>query len=51
MLEAKAKMRKDMLQKVEEIVSNFRKLSDSQMAETTKRVIKENLEIRSQLAK
>lgn len=40
-----------MLQKVNEAVSNFRRVADQQMAETTKRAIRENMVITTQLKK
>ncbi|KAI8850655.1 hypothetical protein BC829DRAFT_388601 [Chytridium lagenaria] len=40
-----------MLQKVNEAVANFRRVADQQMAETTKRAIRENMAITSQLKK
>eukprot|EP00126_Sphaerothecum_destruens_P002797 Sdes_comp16219_c0_seq1m5498 len=45
------RLKKEMLQKVNEVVSNFRKISDKQMAETTKRTIRENISINNQLTK
>jgi galactokinase len=44
-------MKREMLQKVNEAVANFRKVADQQMAETTKRAIRENMTITSQLKK
>ena len=45
------RLKKEMLLKVNEVVANFRKISDKQMAETTKRTIRENITINSQLSK
>ncbi|KAI8611593.1 hypothetical protein BC830DRAFT_1140590 [Chytriomyces sp. MP71] len=50
-LQDKNQMKKEMLQKVNEAVANFRKVADQQMAETTKRAIRENMAITSQLKK
>ncbi len=44
-------MKKDMVTKVNSVASEFRKVSDLQMAETTKRTIRENVAINSQLHK
>ena len=43
------RMKKDMVTKVNSVASEFRKVSDLQMAETTKRTIRENVAINSQL--
>ncbi len=40
-----------MIQKVNEAVANFRRVADQQMAETTKRALRENVAITSQLKK
>eukprot|EP01135_Chromosphaera_perkinsii_P005443 Nk52_evm1s351 gene=Nk52_evmTU1s351 len=45
------RLKKEMLKKVNEVVANFRKISDKQMAETTKRTIRENITINGQLTK
>lgn len=50
-LQDKNNMKKEMLQKVNEAVANFRRVADQQMAETTKRAIRENMAISSQLKK
>ncbi|KAJ3068809.1 hypothetical protein HDU98_008086 [Podochytrium sp. JEL0797] len=50
-LQDKSQMKKEMLQKVNEAVTNFRRVADQQMAETTKRAIRENMAITSQLKK
>ncbi|KAJ3130852.1 hypothetical protein HK101_004920, partial [Irineochytrium annulatum] len=50
-LQDKNQMKKEMLQKVNEAVANFRRVADQQMAETTKRAIRENMAISSQLKK
>jgi hypothetical protein len=50
-LQDKNVMKKEMLQKVNEAVANFRRVADQQMAETTKRAIRENMAITSQLKK
>ncbi|KAJ3105506.1 hypothetical protein HDU97_007985, partial [Phlyctochytrium planicorne] len=50
-LQDKNQMKKEMLQKVNEAVANFRRVADQQMAETTKRAIRENMAITSQLKK
>ncbi|CAG5115506.1 unnamed protein product [Candidula unifasciata] len=56
MLEKKAVMDKDRLKKemilrVNQVAAEFRKVSNKQMAETTKRTIRENVSINAQLAK
>jgi DNA repair exonuclease SbcCD ATPase subunit len=48
-LQDKNRMKREMLQKLNEAVANFRKVADQQMAETTKRAIRENLTITAQL--
>ncbi|KAJ3389949.1 hypothetical protein HDU92_000759 [Lobulomyces angularis] len=50
-LQDKNLMKKEMLQKVNEAVANFRRVADQQMAETTKRAIRENMAITAQLKK
>ncbi|KAJ3287591.1 hypothetical protein HK104_008523 [Borealophlyctis nickersoniae] len=50
-LQDKHQMKKEMLQKVNEAVASFRRVADQQMAETTKRAIRENMAITSQLKK
>ncbi|KAJ3355005.1 hypothetical protein HDU83_004176 [Entophlyctis luteolus] len=50
-LQDKNNMKKEMLQKVTEAVTNFRRVADQQMAETTKRAIRENMAISAQLQK
>jgi myosin heavy subunit len=50
-LQDKSQMKREMLQKVNEAVANFRRVADQQMAETTKRAIRENMAISSQLKK
>ncbi|EGF78330.1 hypothetical protein BATDEDRAFT_26925 [Batrachochytrium dendrobatidis JAM81] len=50
-LQDKNQMKREMLQKVNEAVANFRRVADQQMAETTKRAIRENMAITSQLKK
>ncbi|KAI9146240.1 hypothetical protein BKA69DRAFT_5919 [Paraphysoderma sedebokerense] len=42
-------LKKDMVQKVTDAVGTFKKMADQQMEDTTKRVIRENLTISSQL--
>ncbi len=44
-------MRKEMLSKLNSVAEEFRKVSDLQMAETTKRTIQENVSINQQLGK
>ena len=44
-------MKKEMVAKVNSVAAEFRKVSDIQMAETTKRAIRENVSINQQLAK
>ncbi|KAI8899901.1 hypothetical protein BC833DRAFT_524113 [Globomyces pollinis-pini] len=50
-LQDKSQMKREMLQKVNEAVANFRRVADQQMAETTKRAIRENMSITAQLKK
>ncbi|KAG9477680.1 hypothetical protein GDO78_012929 [Eleutherodactylus coqui] len=47
----KDRLKKEMVQKVNTVAGEFRKVSKTQMAETTKRAIRENVAISSQLAK
>ena len=44
-------MKKEMVLKVNSVAAEFRKVSDIQMAETTKRAIRENVSINQQLSK
>ena len=44
-------MKKDMVAKVNSVAAEFRKMSDIQMAETTKRAIRENVSVNQQLSK
>lgn len=44
-------MKKEMVAKVNSVAAEFRKVSDLQMAETTKRTIRENVAISTQLNK
>ena len=44
-------MKKEMVAKVNSVAAEFRKVSDLQMAETTKRAIRENVAISTQLNK
>jgi hypothetical protein len=45
------RMKKEMVTKVNLVAAEFRKVSDLQMAETTKRTIRENVAINQQLTK
>ncbi|KAM6430835.1 cilia- and flagella-associated protein 157 [Liasis olivaceus] len=47
----KERLKKDMLHRVNAVAAEFRKVSNSQMAETTKRTIRENVSISLQLTK
>ncbi|XP_075691255.1 cilia- and flagella-associated protein 157 isoform X2 [Rhinoderma darwinii] len=47
----KDRLKKEMVQKVNTVAAEFRRVSNDQMAETTKRAIRENAAISSQLAK
>ncbi|XP_030391069.1 cilia- and flagella-associated protein 157 isoform X1 [Gopherus evgoodei] len=47
----KDRLKKEMMQRVNMVAAEFRKVSNSQMAETTKRTIRENVAINVQLAK
>ncbi|TPX38562.1 hypothetical protein SeMB42_g06663 [Synchytrium endobioticum] len=50
-LQDKNVMKNEMLHKVNDAVSNFRRVADQQMAETTKRALRENMVITAQLKK
>ncbi|KAJ3129332.1 hypothetical protein HK098_001744 [Nowakowskiella sp. JEL0407] len=50
-LQDKNLMKKEMVGKINEAVANFRRVADQQMAETTKRAIRENQAISTQLKK
>ena len=45
------RMRKEMVAKVNSVAAEFRKVSDLQMADTTKRTIQENVAINQQLSR
>ena len=45
------RMKKEMVSKVNSVAGEFRKVSDLQMVETTKRTIRENVSISQQLSK
>jgi hypothetical protein len=45
------RLKKDMVVKVSRVAAEFRRVSNKQMADTTKRTIKENVSINSQLQK
>ncbi|XP_053329342.1 cilia- and flagella-associated protein 157 isoform X1 [Spea bombifrons] len=47
----KDRLKKEMVQRVNTVAAEFRRVSNNQMAETTKRAIRENVSISSQLAK
>nr|XP_033815919.1 cilia- and flagella-associated protein 157 isoform X2 [Geotrypetes seraphini] len=47
----KDRLKKEMLLRVNMVAAEFRKISNNQMAETTKRTIRENVSISAQLAK
>ncbi|XP_059140078.1 cilia- and flagella-associated protein 157-like isoform X1 [Physella acuta] len=47
----KDRLKKEMILRVNQVAAEFRKISNKQMAETTKRTIRENVSITSQLAK
>ncbi|XP_074871271.1 cilia- and flagella-associated protein 157 isoform X1 [Carettochelys insculpta] len=47
----KDRLKKEMMQRVNMVATEFRKVSNSQMSETTKRAIRENVAINLQLAK
>lgn len=45
------RLKKDMIVKVSQVAAEFRRVSNKQMADTTKRTIKENVSINNQLHK
>lgn len=45
------RLKKEMILRVNQVAAEFRKVSNKQMAETTKRTIRENVSITTQLAK
>ena len=45
------RLKKEMIQRVNQVAAEFRKVSNKQMAETTKRTIRENVSINAQLSK
>uniref|UniRef100_A0A0B6ZCN1 Cilia- and flagella-associated protein 157 n=1 Tax=Arion vulgaris TaxID=1028688 RepID=A0A0B6ZCN1_9EUPU len=47
----KDRLKKEMILRVNQVAAEFRKVSNKQMAETTKRTIRENVSISAQLAK
>lgn len=47
----KDRLKKEMILRVNQVAAEFRKVSNKQMAETTKRTIRENVSINAQLAK
>lgn len=47
----KDRLKKEMVQRVNQVAAEFRKVSNKQMADTTKRTIRENVSINVQLAK
>jgi len=47
----KDRLKKEMVMRVNQVAAEFRKVSNKQMAETTKRTIRENVSINAQLAK
>lgn len=47
----KDRLKKEMVTRVNQVAAEFRKVSNKQMAETTKRTIRENVSINAQLAK
>ncbi|MEE6505625.1 hypothetical protein FKM82_005595 [Ascaphus truei] len=47
----KDRLKKEMVQRVNTVAAEFRRMSNNQMAETTKRAIRENVSISSQLTK
>ncbi|KAI8514481.1 hypothetical protein Bbelb_070720 [Branchiostoma belcheri] len=47
----KDRLKKEMVMKVNQVAAEFRKVSNKQMAETTKRTIRENVSINAQLSK
>lgn len=44
-------LKKEMVMRVNQVAAEFRKVSNKQMAETTKRTIRENVSINAQLGK
>ncbi|KAJ3317108.1 hypothetical protein HDU93_004196, partial [Gonapodya sp. JEL0774] len=50
-LQDKSHLKKEMLAKVDTAVTSFRRIADQQMADTTKRAIRENMAVTSQLHK
>ncbi|KXS11444.1 hypothetical protein M427DRAFT_35818, partial [Gonapodya prolifera JEL478] len=50
-LQDKSALKKEMLAKVDAAVTSFRRVADQQMADTTKRAIRENMAVTSQLQK
>ncbi|XP_014778852.1 cilia- and flagella-associated protein 157 [Octopus bimaculoides] len=47
----KDRLKKDMFMRVNQLVAEFRKVSNKQMAETTKRTIRENVSLTAQMSK
>ena len=45
------RLKKEMVMRVNQVAAEFRKVSNKQMAETTKRTIRENVAINAQLTK
>ena len=45
------RLKKEMILRVNQVASEFRKVSNKQMAETTKRTIRENVAVNAQLSK
>lgn len=45
------RLKKEMVMRVNQVAAEFRKVSNKQMAETTKRTIRENVAINAQLSK
>lgn len=45
------RLKKEMVMRVNQVAAEFRKVSNKQMAETTKRTIRENVSINAQLSK
>ena len=45
------RLKKEMILRVNQVAAEFRKVSNKQMAETTKRTIRENVSINAQLSK
>ena len=48
---SKFRLKKDMIVKVNQVAADFRRVSNKQMADTTKRTIRENVSINAQLQK